>query len=101
MYDVLNLAIANVTSVPTLMGLQSPVVSGELLSYLDVVLGIVFSTGYNAGPFLLTAASAVRCLRVLSPTRHRCSRPEPLSSHACALLQSLSGLLSGMGDFTK
>lgn len=52
---VLNLAIANVTSMPTLMDLQSPAVSGELLSCLNLVPGIVFSAGYDPGPFLLTA----------------------------------------------
>lgn len=69
--------------------LQSPAVSGELLSSLDLMLGIIFSAGYNAGPFLLTAASAARCPRVPSPTRHWRSQPEPLSPHACALLRSL------------
>lgn len=85
---VLNLAIADVTSMPTLMTCSHPQ-SRELLSSLDLMLGIIFSAGYNAGPFLLTAASAARCPRVLSPTRHWRSQPEPLSPHACALLRSL------------
>lgn len=97
---VLNMAIAEVTSMPILMDLQSPAVSEGLLSYLSLVLGIVFFTGNNAGPFFLITASAAQCLRVLSPTHHRHSQPEPLSSRTYALLWHLSCLLSGMGDFT-
>ncbi|XP_070605381.1 mas-related G-protein coupled receptor member H-like [Erythrolamprus reginae] len=46
--------------------------------------------------FLLTAISIDRCVCVLFPIWHRCSRPKRLSSAVCAFLWILSVLLEGI-----
>ncbi|XP_070604785.1 mas-related G-protein coupled receptor member H-like [Erythrolamprus reginae] len=50
---------------------------------------------YINSNFLLTAISIDRCVAVLFPIWHRCSRPKHLSSHVCVLLWISSFLLSG------
>ncbi|XP_070798083.1 mas-related G-protein coupled receptor member H-like [Pituophis catenifer annectens] len=45
--------------------------------------------------FLLTAISIDRCVAVLFPIWHHCSRPKHLSSRVCVLLWTSSFLLSG------
>ncbi|XP_070604779.1 mas-related G-protein coupled receptor member H-like [Erythrolamprus reginae] len=45
--------------------------------------------------FLLTAISIDRCVAVLFPIWHHCSRPKKLSSSICVLLWISSSLLSG------
>uniref|UniRef100_A0A8C8SB95 G protein-coupled receptor 152 n=1 Tax=Pelusios castaneus TaxID=367368 RepID=A0A8C8SB95_9SAUR len=49
---------------------------------------------YNNSLYLLTAISTERCLSVFYPIWHRCRRPRHLSAIVCALLWSLSILLS-------
>uniref|UniRef100_A0A8C8RNP0 G-protein coupled receptors family 1 profile domain-containing protein n=1 Tax=Pelusios castaneus TaxID=367368 RepID=A0A8C8RNP0_9SAUR len=54
---------------------------------------------YCTSFYLLTAISTERCLSVLYPIWHRCRRPKHLSVIVCALLWSLSCLLSGIAYF--
>ncbi|KAM6456088.1 mas-related G-protein coupled receptor member H-like [Liasis olivaceus] len=51
---------------------------------------------YMNGLFLLTAISIDRCVSVLFPIWHHCSRPKHLSPVLCALLWIFSFLLSGI-----
>ncbi|ETE57900.1 Mas-related G-protein coupled receptor member H, partial [Ophiophagus hannah] len=51
---------------------------------------------YINANFLLTAISIDRCVAVLFPIWHRCSRPKDLSSIVCVLLWISSFLLSGI-----
>ncbi|XP_070798081.1 mas-related G-protein coupled receptor member H-like [Pituophis catenifer annectens] len=51
---------------------------------------------YISAKFLLTAISIDRCVAVLFPIWHRCSRPKNLSSSVCVLLWICSFLLSGI-----
>ncbi|XP_070605383.1 mas-related G-protein coupled receptor member H-like [Erythrolamprus reginae] len=51
---------------------------------------------YINGIFLLIAISIDRCVCVLFPIWHRCSRPKHLSSAVCAFLWILSVLLVGI-----
>ncbi|XP_070605384.1 mas-related G-protein coupled receptor member H-like [Erythrolamprus reginae] len=51
---------------------------------------------YINSNFLLTAISIDRCVAVLFPIWHRCSRPKHLSSKVCVLLWISSFLLSGI-----
>ncbi|XP_058034832.1 mas-related G-protein coupled receptor member H-like [Ahaetulla prasina] len=51
--------------------------------------------------FLLTAISIDRCVAVLFPIWHRCSRPKHLSSRVCVLLWISSFLLSGIMSVMK
>lgn len=55
--------------------------------------------GYNTGLHLLTAISVERCLSVLYPIWYQCRRPKHQSAVACALLWSLSVLVSGLESF--
>ncbi|KAK9402983.1 Mrgprh: Mas-related G-protein coupled receptor member H [Crotalus adamanteus] len=56
---------------------------------------------YLSGMFLLTAISIDRCVAVLFPIWHRCSRPKSLSSAICAFLWIFSSLLIGMLNITQ
>ncbi|XP_070604791.1 mas-related G-protein coupled receptor member H-like [Erythrolamprus reginae] len=51
---------------------------------------------YINGIFLLTAISIDRCVCVLFPIWHRCSRPKCLSSAVCAFFWIVSFLLEGI-----
>uniref|UniRef100_A0A8C6XB17 G-protein coupled receptors family 1 profile domain-containing protein n=1 Tax=Naja naja TaxID=35670 RepID=A0A8C6XB17_NAJNA len=51
---------------------------------------------YINGLFLLAAISIDRCVAVLFPIWHRCSRPKHLSTAVCAFLWIISFLLIGM-----
>ncbi|XP_070604786.1 mas-related G-protein coupled receptor member H-like [Erythrolamprus reginae] len=51
---------------------------------------------YINSNFLLTAISIDRCIAVLFPIWHRCSRPKKLSSQVCVLLWISSFLLNGI-----
>ncbi|XP_058030883.1 mas-related G-protein coupled receptor member H-like [Ahaetulla prasina] len=67
--------------------------------YLQILLNILlfFScTLYISGLFLLTAISIDRCVAVLFPIWHRCSRPKHLSPVVCALIWICSFLLGGI-----
>ncbi|KAK9402929.1 Mrgprh: Mas-related G-protein coupled receptor member H [Crotalus adamanteus] len=57
---------------------------------------ILFNVTYINGLFLLTAISMDRCVSVLFPIWHRCSRPKYLSPAVCAILWIFSFLLSGI-----
>ncbi|XP_070605379.1 mas-related G-protein coupled receptor member H-like [Erythrolamprus reginae] len=50
---------------------------------------------YTNSNFLLTAISVDRCVAVLFPIWHHCSRPKKLSSSICVLLWFSSFLMSG------
>ncbi|XP_058034829.1 mas-related G-protein coupled receptor member H-like [Ahaetulla prasina] len=56
---------------------------------------------YINANFLLTAISIDRCVAVLFPIWHRCSRPKHLSSSVCVLLWISSFLLSGIMSVMK
>ncbi|KAM6456089.1 LOW QUALITY PROTEIN: mas-related G-protein coupled receptor member H-like [Liasis olivaceus] len=56
---------------------------------------------YMNGLFLLTAISIDRCVSVLFPIWHRCSRPKHLSPALCALLWIFSFLLSGINNIME
>ncbi|XP_070604787.1 mas-related G-protein coupled receptor member H-like [Erythrolamprus reginae] len=56
---------------------------------------------YINSSFLLTAISIDRCVAVLFPIWHRCSRPKHLSSRVCVLLWISSFLLSGIRRVVK
>ncbi|XP_032078194.1 mas-related G-protein coupled receptor member H-like [Thamnophis elegans] len=64
------------------------------------VLGLFFfcffHVTYISGLFLLTAISVDRCVCVLFPIWHHCSRPKYLSSAVCASLWIISFLLGGI-----
>ncbi|XP_039225825.1 mas-related G-protein coupled receptor member H-like [Crotalus tigris] len=81
--------------------------------YIDTVTGFISSKipwyiffsllhiMYLSGMFLLTAISIDRCVAVLFPIWHRCSRPKSLSSAICAFLWIFSFLLIGMLNITQ
>uniref|UniRef100_A0A670Z016 G-protein coupled receptors family 1 profile domain-containing protein n=1 Tax=Pseudonaja textilis TaxID=8673 RepID=A0A670Z016_PSETE len=56
---------------------------------------------YTNANFLLTAISMDRCVAVLFPIWHRCSRPKHLSTTVCVLLWIFSFLLCGIMSITK
>ncbi|XP_026548134.1 mas-related G-protein coupled receptor member H-like [Notechis scutatus] len=56
---------------------------------------------YTNANFLLTAISMDRCVAVLFPIWHRCSRPKHLSTTVCVLLWISSFLLCGIMSITK
>ncbi|KAK9402982.1 Mrgprh: Mas-related G-protein coupled receptor member H [Crotalus adamanteus] len=56
---------------------------------------------YINANFLLTAISIDRCMAVLFPLWHRCSRPKHLSSGVCAFLWISSFLLGGILNIVK
>ncbi|XP_058030903.1 mas-related G-protein coupled receptor member H-like [Ahaetulla prasina] len=56
----------------------------------------LFKATYINGLFLLTAISIDRCVAVLFPIWHRCSRPKYLSSAVCAFLWIFSSVLIGI-----
>ncbi|XP_039179472.1 mas-related G-protein coupled receptor member H-like [Crotalus tigris] len=57
---------------------------------------ILFNVTYINDLFLLTAISIDRCVSVLFPIWHRCSRPKYLSPAVCAILWIFSFLLTGI-----
>ncbi|XP_058033757.1 mas-related G-protein coupled receptor member H-like [Ahaetulla prasina] len=94
---ILNLAIADFAFL-ILMGIiciQKFVraIEPEILWHILVCL---FNVIYINGLFLLTAISIDRCVAVLFPIWHRCSRPKYLSSAVCVFLWIFSFLLFGM-----
>ncbi|XP_039225384.1 mas-related G-protein coupled receptor member H-like [Crotalus tigris] len=58
----------------------------------------LFNVTYINGLFLLTAISIDRCVAVLFPIWHRCSRPKYLSPAVCTFLWILSFLLAGISS---
>ncbi|XP_015746713.2 proto-oncogene Mas-like, partial [Python bivittatus] len=56
---------------------------------------------YINGLFLLTAISIDRCVSVLFPIWHRCSRPKHLSPAVCGLLWICSFLLTGIWNILE
>ncbi|KAK9402948.1 Mrgprh: Mas-related G-protein coupled receptor member H [Crotalus adamanteus] len=58
----------------------------------------LFNVTYINGLFLLTAISIDRCVSVLFPIWHRCSRPKYLSPALCAILWIFSFLLAGISS---
>ncbi|ETE57313.1 Mas-related G-protein coupled receptor member H, partial [Ophiophagus hannah] len=94
---VLNLAIADfgyltsmfIYSIITLTDFQA----SEIFYHFDVYFTRVMFINAN---FLLTAVSMDRCMAVIFPIWHRCSRPKHLSSSICVLLWISSFLLSGI-----
>ncbi|KAJ7338172.1 hypothetical protein JRQ81_010816 [Phrynocephalus forsythii] len=97
---ILNLSIADMGVLISLI-LTSTfviiVIAFQQINTLPVVfkalLELFFFT-YSASQFLLAAISIDRCVAVLFPLWHRCRRPSNLSHIACALIWSLSFLLS-------
>ncbi|XP_070605386.1 proto-oncogene Mas-like [Erythrolamprus reginae] len=95
---ILNLAIADfgylvflaIYSICFLIGYKS---SREI-----PLLSILFFMNmmYTTSLFLLTAISIDRCVCVLFPIWHRCSRPKHLSSAVCTVLWIFSVLLVGI-----
>lgn len=62
--------------------------------YTVMTLSATFLFGYNSGLYLLTAISVERCLSVLHPIWYRCHRPKHQSALVCALLWTLSSLVT-------
>ncbi|KAM3840826.1 mas-related G-protein coupled receptor member H-like [Vipera latastei] len=62
---------------------------------LDRICAFFFQMMHTNSHFLLTAISIDRCVAVLFPIWHRCSRPKRLSSMVCVLLWISSFLLIG------
>ncbi|KAK9402936.1 Mrgprh: Mas-related G-protein coupled receptor member H [Crotalus adamanteus] len=71
---------------------------------LQIIFYSLFNVTYINGLFLLTAISIDRCVSVLFPIWHRCSRPKYLSPAVCAILWIFSffllGISSILGDKT-
>ncbi|KAM6456268.1 mas-related G-protein coupled receptor member A3-like [Liasis olivaceus] len=65
------------------------------------ILMLLLSIMYMNGLFLLTAISIDRCVSVLFPMWHHCSRPKHLSPALCALLWIFSFLLSGIWNILE
>ncbi|XP_026539598.1 mas-related G-protein coupled receptor member H-like [Notechis scutatus] len=94
---ILNLAIADfgylasvfIYSILTFTNFQA----SELFYHLNVYFARVMFINAN---FLLTAISIHRCVAVLFPIWHHCSRPKHLSFSVCVLLCISSFLLSGI-----
>ncbi|XP_032078195.1 mas-related G-protein coupled receptor member H-like [Thamnophis elegans] len=68
---------------------------------LRLIVFCLFNVTYNSGLFLLTAISIDRCVCVIFPIWHRCSRPKYLSSAVCAFLWIISFLLVGILSFLE
>ncbi|KAK9402955.1 Mrgprh: Mas-related G-protein coupled receptor member H [Crotalus adamanteus] len=101
---ILNLAIAD-------FGFLTSVVIFFIYTFTDV-LGSIFSFIFSSfstmmyvnSHFLMTAISIDRCVAVLFPIWHRCSRPKHLSPAVCVFLWIASFLLAGIVEimiFTK
>ncbi|KAM3840829.1 mas-related G-protein coupled receptor member H-like [Vipera latastei] len=73
-------------------------ISSEIPWYIFFSL---FHIMYISGMFLLTAISIDRCVAVLFPIWHHCSRPKSLSSTICAFLWIFSFLLIGFLNITQ
>ncbi|XP_039225823.1 mas-related G-protein coupled receptor member H-like [Crotalus tigris] len=61
-----------------------------------IICAFFFQMMHFNSHFLLTAISIDRCVAVLFPIWHHCSRPKRLSSMVCVLLWIASFLLSGI-----
>ncbi|XP_070604788.1 mas-related G-protein coupled receptor member H-like [Erythrolamprus reginae] len=70
---------------------------GIPLSVIVCLASIMYINGF----FLLTVISIDRCVCVLFPIWHRCSRPKRLSSAVCAFLWICSVLLQGIPSILK
>uniref|UniRef100_A0A670Z574 G-protein coupled receptors family 1 profile domain-containing protein n=1 Tax=Pseudonaja textilis TaxID=8673 RepID=A0A670Z574_PSETE len=69
------------------------IMSAEIV--LEIIICCLFIM-YTNGLFLLTAISIDRCVAVLFPIWHHCSRPKHLSHAVCAFLWICSFLLGGI-----
>ncbi|XP_070604789.1 mas-related G-protein coupled receptor member H-like [Erythrolamprus reginae] len=67
---------------------------------MNIMGGLIGFTYINS-LFLLTAISIDRCVCVLFPIWHRCSRPKHLSSAVCTFLWICSFLLEGIANILK
>ncbi|XP_039179486.1 mas-related G-protein coupled receptor member H-like [Crotalus tigris] len=63
---------------------------------LQIIFYSLLNVTYINGLFLLTAISIDRCVSVLFPIWHRCSRPKYLSPAVCTFLWIFSSLLIGI-----
>ncbi|XP_039225383.1 mas-related G-protein coupled receptor member H-like [Crotalus tigris] len=96
---ILNLAIADfgclifmtIYFIDIFIGFIQPGISQQIFYSL-------FNVTYINGLFLLTAISMDRCVSVLFPIWHRCSRPKYFSPAVCTFLWILSFLLLGISS---
>ncbi|XP_039202541.1 mas-related G-protein coupled receptor member H-like, partial [Crotalus tigris] len=94
---ILNLAIADfghlifmtISCINIFIGFIQPGIPQKIFYFL-------FNVTYINGLFLLTAISIDRCVSVLFPIWHQCSRPKYLSPAVCAILWIFSFLLNGI-----
>ncbi|CAI5778949.1 proto-oncogene Mas-like [Podarcis lilfordi] len=97
---ILNLSIADFGVLAALLTIILPVVTFYEKSHVAFlfrkVLYELFFFTYSVGQFLLTAISIDRSVAVLFPLWHRCHRPARSSTIICALIWTLSFLLSGI-----
>ncbi|KAL7984038.1 hypothetical protein Chor_002608 [Crotalus horridus] len=101
---ILNLAITD-------FGFLTSIVISFIFGFINLLRGILalicFSFShmmYINAHFLMTAISIDRCVAVLFPIWHRCSRPKHLSPAVCVFLWIASFLLAGIVEimiFTK
>ncbi|KAL7984030.1 hypothetical protein Chor_002600 [Crotalus horridus] len=92
---ILNLAITD-------FGFLTSIVISFIFGFINLLRGILalisFSFShmmYINAHFLMTAISIDRCMAVLFPIWHRCSRPKHLSPAVCVILWTSSFLLVG------
>ncbi|XP_039202540.1 mas-related G-protein coupled receptor member H-like [Crotalus tigris] len=94
---ILNLAIADFGSLIFMTISCINIFIGFIQSeILQQIFTSLFNVTYINGLFLLTAISIDRCVSVLFPIWHRCSRPKYLSPAVCAILWSFSLFLNGI-----
>ncbi|XP_039225380.1 mas-related G-protein coupled receptor member H-like, partial [Crotalus tigris] len=94
---ILNLAIADFGFLIFMTILCIDIFIGFIQSEtLQIIFCSLLNVTYMNGLFLLTAISIDRCVAVLFPIWHRCSRPKYLSPAVCTFLWILSFLLTGI-----
>ncbi|XP_070798079.1 mas-related G-protein coupled receptor member H-like [Pituophis catenifer annectens] len=99
---ILNLAIADFGYLASVFIYSIPPFTDFQGSGIFYIFWMYFShMMYICANFLLTAISIDRCVAVLFPIWHHCSRPKHLSSTVCILLWTSSFLLSGIMSIMK
>ncbi|KAM6456090.1 mas-related G-protein coupled receptor member H-like [Liasis olivaceus] len=99
---ILNLAIADFGFLISMAIICIHVFIGSTPAVIpQFILMLFLSTTYMNGLCLLTAISIDRCVSVLFPIWHRCSRPKHLSPAVCALLWIFSFLLCGIWNILE
>ncbi|XP_039225386.1 mas-related G-protein coupled receptor member H-like [Crotalus tigris] len=94
---ILNLAIADFGFLIFMTILCIDIFIGFIQSEtLQIIFCSLLNVTYMNGLFLLTAISIDRCVAVLFPIWHRCSRPKYLSPAVCTFLWIFSFLLTGI-----